>query len=89
MKTELHQAIDTLIKALNEDDQYRYSWQANIAMAIKDELYRAGITGELIHKACNQGAINFLGQFTSSEEDYWEDVKNMGTSIFNPNKAKW
>lgn len=58
------QAIEQLVKALKEDEEYYYSWQANIAMAFKDEMDRYYKTGEIdretVHKAANQAAKNFL-----------------------------
>jgi hypothetical protein len=62
--SELKQAIQILVKALNEDESYRYGWQANIAVQFQDEFSRAlsdsPMNREQIHKISNQAAINFL-----------------------------
>lgn len=38
MKTGLENAMQVLVSALKEDEQYYYSWQANIAMAFVDNI---------------------------------------------------
>jgi hypothetical protein len=60
--TELQKAIDVLQKALKEDEGYRYSWQANIAMAFKDEHSRQkGRTSRAkVHVIANNAADYFL-----------------------------
>ena len=69
MNTEsLPNAITILISALNEDKSegsYYYSWQANIAMAFKDEYERFNPhmkdgNKEIIHRIANNAAKNFL-----------------------------
>lgn len=37
------EVVEQLIKALKEDQEYYYSWQANIAMAFQDEFERSRI----------------------------------------------
>lgn len=62
----IQEAIKALITALNEDEEYRYSWQANIAMQFKDEWQRAVDAGglphipEQIHQIANDAAVSFL-----------------------------
>lgn len=62
-------AMKVLTDELRKDKSegsYYYSWQANIAMAFKDEAARkmnysnASIKKELIHEIANQAARNFL-----------------------------
>ncbi len=68
MNTELKNAVNTLIEELSKDKSegsYYYSWQANIAMAFKDEFYRETLKGHTgnnvdVHKVANQAAKNFL-----------------------------
>jgi len=57
--------IKELQNALNTDPELYYAYQANIAMAIKDEAYRAKkkkkyISAKDMHEIANQGAKNFL-----------------------------
>ena len=57
--------IDVLRKTLKEDEGYYISWQANIAMAFKDEYIRflkehARVESENIHEIANTAAKNFL-----------------------------
>lgn len=66
MDKKLKDAVDTLVAALSEDKSdgsYYYSWQANIAMAFKDEgglFTYNNLTPELLHKIANDGAKRFL-----------------------------
>ncbi len=56
-------AVQQLVKALKEDEGYRISWKANIAMAFKDEYARTVTSGEPIigvHEVANRAADNFL-----------------------------
>jgi hypothetical protein len=54
------EAVKQLVSALKNDSGYYYSWQANIAMAFKDEMSREGITFPQLHSVANKAAINFL-----------------------------
>lgn len=71
MTTELKNAVDTLCNALSEDKSegsYYYSWQANIAMAFKDEFDRYAKDKEIegsaqnfnVREIANNAAKNFL-----------------------------
>jgi hypothetical protein len=71
MEQKLKEAVETLVTALSEDKSegsYYYSWQANIAMAFKDEFddrvggIRANVpvTKELVHEISNNAAKRFL-----------------------------
>jgi hypothetical protein len=59
-------AVKTIVKELKADEGYRIGWQANIAMAFKDEWQRTVDSGVLpiaqdqIHAIANQAADNFL-----------------------------
>ena len=65
-ETKLSKAISTLVDALKNDPDYRYAWQANIAMSFQDEFARqTGNEGDLvsnskIHRIANKSADNFL-----------------------------
>ncbi len=67
--TKLQDAVKVLTEALVKDPGYRMGWQANIAMAFKDEYERelvpedADLTDNVrasIHKIANTAADNFL-----------------------------
>jgi len=68
IESDLPNAVTTLIKALSEDKtegSYYYSWQANIAMAFKDEwdseqFQQSQQDSEAVHRLANQAAKNFL-----------------------------
>lgn len=81
-KPTLKQAINRLIEELNNDPEYRYGWQANIAMAyldqarmnVSDELCHDGhgnqtYAEQVLHNMANKAAAAFLDQLTG---------KNMG-----------
>ena len=55
-------AVKTLVEALNEDEGYRMSWQANIAMAFKDEHDNG--EHQSLHDVANNGAKRFLMMLT-------------------------
>lgn len=67
--SNISEAIKTITNALKEDKSegsYYYSWQANIAMAFKDEFEnRMGeqdtcVGKQTLHIISNEGAKNFL-----------------------------
>jgi hypothetical protein len=63
MGKEIEQAIDTLVKNLKEDKDYRRTWKANIAMSFYDEVKRRDPEGKEIrnlHETANTAAENFL-----------------------------
>lgn len=67
-------AMSVILKALREDEAYRESWKANIAMAFKDATCRhykeeieeddSGFDHDTLHHIANQAADNFLNQLT-------------------------
>ncbi len=66
------EAVKQLVKALKEDEGYKYSWQANIAMAFKDEYARTVSSGKPIigvHEIANTAAINFLNLLCRDVEE--------------------
>jgi len=56
------EAVEQLVRAMNEDPQYRETWQANIAMSFYDEWLRDdGVTTrKSMHELANRAAHNFL-----------------------------
>jgi len=79
---EIKKAIQTLVKALNEDEDYRYSWQANIAVAMQDE-YRSiphdkyESFGEMVHDLTNGGAKRFLNILCYQPKEDEEELPGM------------
>ena len=68
IESDIPNAVGALIKALIEDKSegsYYYSWQANIAMAFKDEWDREQFQqsdqdSAAVHRLANNAAKNFL-----------------------------
>jgi hypothetical protein len=63
METKLSEAVKVLIEALKTNEDYRRSWNDNIAMAFKDEYSRNRLkykTRQDIHKIANTAANDFL-----------------------------
>ena len=60
---EMKEAVKVLTEQIKSDPELFYSYQANIAMAFKDEYDRCEKkykNKEDIHQIANQAAINFL-----------------------------
>ncbi|MCX6217679.1 hypothetical protein [Spirosoma sp.] len=70
---QTQQAVLTLIAALKADKDLYHAYQANIAMAIKDERDKytkdSEIDKELMHEIANAGAIRFLNILCEGAED--------------------
>lgn len=64
--SELSEAVKILVKHLKEDEGYRISWKANIAMAIRDEWKRQvndegfQCVPDDVRSIANNAADNFL-----------------------------
>ena len=61
--------ISSLVSKLRKDKGYYVGWQANIAMAFKDEYARTGnnLSHKKVHKVANQAANNFLRQLMKEQ----------------------
>lgn len=64
---EMIESVKTLTQSLKDDPDFYYAYQANIAMAFKDEFKRRGLAiaeycngDEVLHDVANQAAKNFL-----------------------------
>jgi hypothetical protein len=75
-ENKLKEAVETLTKALKEDEEYRRSWSANIAMNFKDEYWKiynfdGASENEFIeiHEIANNAAENFLDLLCSAGEE--------------------
>lgn len=69
---KLVEAMEVLKDALLNDDDYRLGWQANIAMAFKDEYYRNSSkykNQQDIHVIANTAAKNFLALLTMVQDE--------------------
>jgi hypothetical protein len=60
MESDIAKSMDVLVSALNNDESYRYSWQANIAVAFQDACRSEGIAFPQLHAVSNEAAKNFL-----------------------------
>lgn len=71
MDNKLKEAVSVLVEALKTDLGYRIGWQANIAMAFKDEFhnymsknhptFKEEVENEVdIYEISNRAAFNFL-----------------------------
>lgn len=63
----ISKALALVTSALNEDPEYFYLWQANIAVQFQDAIYRSKkkhkkkyLNRQDIHKASNEAAMEFL-----------------------------
>lgn len=56
--SDITEAVETIVSALENDPGYRIAWQSNIAMAYKDAV--ALNPGMSVHGAANLAADNFL-----------------------------
>jgi len=63
MNNNIKKSVETLTDAIRNDDELYYGYQANIAMAFKDEFYRNTKNYKNmkdIHEIANIAAKNFL-----------------------------
>jgi hypothetical protein len=67
-KTELQKALQVLTKALKEDDGYRMTWVANIAVEFQDT-YNEHHRYRGVHEISNMAAENFIELLTSQVKD--------------------
>jgi len=78
MSKSVEMAMKVLANAINNDPGYAIAWQANIAMGVFDVLPEEHKTDEL-HKACNEGAITFMGRAFGYSEPVDEDLLALTT----------
>jgi hypothetical protein len=65
--SKLNLALKTLVSEIKKDPSYKYMWQANIAMAFKDNYSqykkfsgKKSMSNEDIHKIANNAATYFI-----------------------------
>ena len=56
----IKEAIEVIVAELNNDEAYRYAWQANIAMAFYDACRQEGIQFPQLRTVSNDAAKQFL-----------------------------
>lgn len=64
-KNSIKHAVKIIVNALKTDESYRIGWQANIAMAFKDEFTKTNpdlksTSDYELHIIANQASNNFL-----------------------------
>ena len=67
MKTQ--DAINHLIEELKKDKGYRISWEANIAMAFKDQFHFSGHKHDpkIVHEVASKAAAAFIDQLIGKD----------------------
>lgn len=65
-RKDVKSAVETLIRALAEDEQFYYAYQSNIAVQFQDEMVGCGIDVKTIHEKSNNAAKKFLDLFIAS-----------------------
>lgn len=68
-KITTQQAVEQLCKALKNDKGYRLSWEANIAMAFKDQFNFSGHAHDVaaVHEVANKAAAAFINQLIGKD----------------------
>lgn len=63
------QAMNHLTETLKNDSDFRLCWEANIAMAFKDQFSFSGHKHdpEIIHEVANKAAAAFIDQFIGKD----------------------
>jgi hypothetical protein len=58
---KISDAINRICKEIENDNSYRISWEANIAMAFKDQFHFSGYEHdpEIVHEVANKAASAF------------------------------
>ena len=68
-KVNLGEAIDRVCEEIKNDKGYRISWEANIAMAFKDQFHFSGHKhdAKIVHEVANKAAAAFLDQLIGKD----------------------
>jgi len=69
MSKSVENAMNTLKKALKNDESYAWSWHCNLAMAFFDAMKRPN------HKEANEGASRFMKLAFDVETSYEKEPK--------------
>lgn len=62
-------AIKMICEEIKNDKDYRISWEANIAMAFKDQFYFSGHEhdAKVVHEIANKAAAAFIDQLIGKD----------------------
>lgn len=68
-KINLGDAFERICEEIKNDKGYRISWEANIAMAFKDQFYFSGHKHDanVVHEVANKAAAAFLDQLIGKD----------------------
>ena len=68
-KIKLSNAINRICKEIKNDEGYRLGWEANIAMAFKDQFNFSGHkhNKRVVHEVANKAAAAFLDQLIGKD----------------------
>lgn len=68
-KMNLSDAINMICEEIKNDKDYRISWEANIAMAFKDQFNFSGHKhdAKVVHEVANKAAAAFLDQLIGKD----------------------
>lgn len=68
-KLNLQQATEIVCNELKNDSAYRLAWEANIAMAFKDQFAVSGEAhdSQIVHKIANRAAAAFIDQLVGKD----------------------
>lgn len=68
-KIDLADAINKICEEIKTDKDYRHSWEANIAMAFKDQFLFSGHKHDpkIVHEVANKAAAAFLDQLIGKD----------------------
>lgn len=69
MSKQVKDALNVICNAIKKDKGYRIGWEANIAMAFKDQFHFSGHKHdpEIVHEVANKAAAAFLDQLIGKD----------------------
>jgi DNA-directed RNA polymerase specialized sigma54-like protein len=77
------EAVEQLVNHLSSDEDYYFSWQANIAVSFIDELREKGYDLPDQHEIANTAAENFLDLLIFSIKEFNPELEIHSASINN------
>ncbi len=68
-KVNLEQSLTRICDELKNDKDYRICWEANIAMAFKDQFHFSGHKHDrkIVHEVANKAAAAFIDQLIGKD----------------------
>lgn len=70
MSKELESALDTIKTAIENDEDYKQSWQANLAMSFYDSIPETLDVGDDLILYANEGASRFLKKLFDVDSEW-------------------